>query len=38
MAPFFHRSFSLSLLHVYLSQDDFSQPLERLAERLRARV
>ncbi len=29
---------AMSLLHVHLSQDDFSQPLERLAERLQARV
>ena len=29
---------AMSLIHVHLAQDDFSQPLERLAERLQARV
>jgi indolepyruvate decarboxylase len=29
---------AMSLIHVHLAQDDFSQPLERLAERLSARV
>ena len=29
---------ALSLIHVHLAEDDFSQPLERFAERLRSRV
>ena len=31
-------STALSLIHVHLAEDDFSQPLERLAERLRSCV